>query len=91
MTKRALGLWALLVCAACPPPKPPTPPPGEVGCADVCRHEADLGCEAARPTANDVSCVAVCENVQGSSVVRWNLACRAQAPTCQAIDLCELP
>lgn len=88
--KRALHLWALLFCAACPaPPKPPVPPPGAATCADLCRHETELGCEAAKTTAGGVTCVAVCENVVSSSVIHWDLDCRAGALTCAEVDSCE--
>lgn len=87
--KHLACLWALLVCAACPPPKPPPPPPGAATCQDVCRHYTELGCEAARPTAEGASCAEVCHNVQDSTVVRWDLDCRARAVTCAAADACE--
>lgn len=89
MTKRALALWALLVCAACPAPKPPAPPPGAATCADVCKHFDELGCEAGRPTAHGATCLDVCRNVQESTVVAWDLDCRARAVTCAAADTCE--
>jgi len=88
--KRALLLGALLVCAACPPPpKPPEPPPGAPTCADYCHHVAELGCEAARPTAKGASCVDVCANVQSSGAVAWDLGCRTKAVTCDEVDRCE--
>lgn len=90
MTKRALCLWALLVCAACPAPKPPAPPPGAATCQDLCKHLGELGCEAARPTTGGATCVVVCENVRDSPVA-WNLDCRTKALTCAAADVCEAP
>lgn len=88
--KRWLPVWALLVCA-CPPKPPPVPPapPGPSDCRAVCAHEADLGCEAAKPTAGGASCEAICENVQRSSIIHWDLDCRARAASCAAIDRCE--
>lgn len=85
---------ALLVLAvalaACPPkPPPPEPLPKSFSCADVCKREERLGCEAARPTAAGASCTEVCESVRESGVVFWDLGCRARAATCAAIDKCE--
>lgn len=85
----ALGCHPLPPPAPIPPPDPTDPWDSRITCADVCRHEADLGCEAARPTAAGASCVEVCGNVQASGVVRWALGCRARAATCAAIDRCE--
>lgn len=85
--KRYALVGALLLCAC--PPKPPTPPPGAATCEDVCRRYAELGCEAGRPTANGVSCVEVCRNVQESTIVAWDLGCRVRALTCDEADRCE--
>jgi hypothetical protein len=88
--KRIAYLWALLLCACPPqPPKPPAPPPGAASCDDVCRHWAELGCEAAKPTADGVGCAEICRNVQDSTVVHWDLDCRVRAATCAAADSCE--
>lgn len=87
--KHLACLWALLVCACPPTPRPPVPPPGSATCADVCRHYGELGCEAARPTGAGAVCVDVCQNVQDSTVVHWDLDCRARALTCAAADACE--
>jgi hypothetical protein len=90
--RRALHLWALVLCVACPtPPKPPAPPPapGAATCADVCAHLTELGCDAARPTAKGATCLDVCRNVQASGIVSWDLDCRLRSPSCGEADSCE--
>jgi hypothetical protein len=73
--------------SGCPPVVQPTPPGAT--CIAVCINMAKLGCPSARPTAKGASCEDVCNTVQASGIVKWNLACRATAPTCAAADLCE--
>lgn len=89
--KRALLLWALVVCACPTPPKPPVPPPppGAATCADVCQHATELGCEISKPTAKGATCLDVCRNVQESGIVSWDLECRLRASTCGEADSCE--
>jgi hypothetical protein len=58
-------------------------------CAQVCTHAAALGCTSAQPTAKGASCTTVCENLQASGLPMWNLACRASAATCEAMDACQ--
>lgn len=84
----------LLVLAGCPRPVPPPVPPGPAdaaaaSCASMCARLADLGCPAAKPTPEGASCEKVCQNVQDSGLILWNLECRTRAPTCAAIDECE--
>jgi predicted small lipoprotein YifL len=94
----------LLSLVGCPPkppvPVPPTPidaPPdaddtggrAPATCYDVCKRQAALGCIGAKPTAHGATCMEVCNAVQSSGVVTWNLGCRANAPSCAAADLCE--
>lgn len=73
----------------------PLPPPPEGGirkaptCAGWCDRAVELGCPAGKPTPNGSPCVAVCENVQRSGVVSWNLSCRVAATSCAAADACE--
>lgn len=74
------------VCASVPPT--PTPVP-VADCKEVCLRARDLGCAISKPTANGKHCVEVCENIQGSGVITWNLACRIAATTCEAADACE--
>ena len=80
----------LVLLAGCPLPDPvePTPVYGAT-CADVCAHAAELGCPSAEPTPDGASCEAVCESVQASGIVRWDLGCRAAARTCEDADVCE--
>lgn len=86
---KRLLLIALLL-TTCLPQKPPpvVVPPGAATCADVCHNLTTLGCPAARPTAKGVPCETVCANVQDSGVITWDLACRAHAATCAAVDRC---
>lgn len=58
-------------------------------CEGVCVHLADLGCSAAKPTPEGHTCAEVCNNVQSSGIVSWDLACRAKAKTCTALDACK--
>lgn len=83
----AVGLVNMGACSAPPDPlaaqrKAPT-------CADVCANYARLRCVAAKPTEAGDSCEAVCERVQGSGIVAFDLGCRAQAASCTAADACE--
>ena len=79
--KRLLPFLFLIVFpAGCPP---------TTTCAQVCAQAAALGCVSARPTAKGVSCTEVCENLKASGLPMWNLACRASAATCAAMDACE--
>ena len=79
-------LLALASCNPRPVPDPPIPP---ATCADVCQHMAALNCAAATPTPRGAPCAAVCENVQNSGNMTWNLNCRAKAATCDAVDACQ--
>lgn len=68
----------------------PTPPgPGKATCDDVCKRYDELKCEAAQPTPNGVTCAEVCKTVQESTIVRWDLECRARAASCEAAEECE--
>lgn len=87
----AFLLVVLLVACAQVPIVPVEPTPPTATCSDVCARGAELGCEFARPTDGGVGCVDVCENVQRSGIIEWDLACRASAPSCDAVDLCEAP
>jgi len=58
-------------------------------CEQVCKHMTALDCPSAQPTPNGASCVEVCENVQSSGMIEWNLDCRAAAATCESADECE--
>lgn len=81
------------------PPVPPMPnpyvvdagepPTVEYTCADMCSHLFDLKCPGAEPTASGATCLEVCQNVQSSGVVAFNLRCRVNARTCAAADACK--
>ena len=94
----ALLTASLLSTTACPPkpvPVPPTPtadggaPDTDADCNSVCDRWRDLGCSEADPTPEGARCEEVCENVQGSGIVRWDLDCRASVASCADIDACE--
>lgn len=95
MLRRAALLTVFLLtaaftgCPGCPPPSPTSTDAGSATCASVCAQAAALGCPAAKPTANGASCEEVCNNVQTSGILQWNLACRAHAASCAAMDSCE--
>lgn len=91
-----MAMLVLITLAGCPrrEPVPPTPTPvvdagSSATCSDWCVHAATLGCSASKPTPNGAPCERVCQNVQDSVVIRWNLTCRATAATCKAADECE--
>jgi hypothetical protein len=84
------ALLCVLLLGACPHPTPvPVPPPGVATCVDVCGHYVELGCLAGTPTAEGTTCAAVCNNVQSSGIVSWNLDCRVRAKTCAEAEQCE--
>lgn len=92
-------LYAVLLLAACcglaclpHPPPGPVPPRLDAGgptCGAACQHLTTLDCAWARPTANGHTCLEVCQNVQESGIVGWNLPCLQLAPTCQDADRCR--
>lgn len=95
----AVGAAVMCACfalAGCPrpiPPPVPTPPDadfdgGAATCADACARLQQLGCPAGQPTPRGAPCVEVCENVQQSGVISWDLSCIARAVTCGATDRC---
>lgn len=79
-------------CTCTPPPRPPPSPAPDLDatCAVACARLRELECPDAEATPNGASCEAVCENVQGSGIVAWDLSCRARATSCAAVDSCEL-
>lgn len=64
-------------------------------CAGWCRNARRLGCGAGKDSpgtscdGGGCSCTLVCENLQSSGIVAWDLRCRAHAKTCHAADACE--
>jgi hypothetical protein len=93
--RRWIPMLALLLgCSGCPtPPTPAPPPPPDPNagptCAAACARASQLGCVWAAPTLEGAPCVEVCANIQDSGYISWNLACRAQASSCDAIEACE--
>jgi hypothetical protein len=89
----SLLLLLALMTVGCPLPPvvpgPPPPPYPEATCEDVCDHWSKLGCKEAEPTAGGETCEAVCENVQGSGIIQWELGCRAIIESCAQADSCE--
>lgn len=102
----AIALLTLIGCA-CPKPIPPPGPSPVVDagvpeeetdadevtrpCLAACRRLIKLGCEAGKPTPEGTSCTRVCENVQSSGVVSWNINCIKTATSCEAADECNQP
>lgn len=89
MSALRLLLLVLFVAACSAVPAPHPRPEPTVTCVDVCARGVELGCAFALPTEGGASCVEVCENVQSSGIIEWDLACRSAASSCEAIDLCE--
>lgn len=96
MKKLALLLVVLAACHTTPAVPVTETPDAQVDdaapratCASWCLHALALDCPAAKPTPKGASCVAVCDNVQDSGVVQWNLTCRSTAKSCAAADDCE--
>jgi hypothetical protein len=88
--KRILLAFVLALACSNPTPKPDPPvPPAPATCADVCQHMSALGCPSGLPTPRGIPCTTVCENVQTSGNMTWNLDCRAHALTCDAADACQ--
>lgn len=95
----ALAAWSLVACTPVPAPTPPPGPDADdepdgaaaATCAMVCKHEAALGCPAARPTAKGAPCVEVCENRidAGVPALKPNLRCKMKATSCAAVDACD--
>lgn len=83
---KKIFLIIALFAAACRPTAAP-PPSVDAGCAAMCIHGRELGCEGAKDTTNGISCEERCNVI--APVVGWHLDCRIKAPTCQAIDACE--
>src|SRR4029077_13283401 len=76
-------------CATTPPPKPA--PQAVFTCLDACRRVQELGCPQGWPTNRGATCADVCENMQSSGIVVWDLACMTQATSCLATTDCQHP
>lgn len=87
---RAVTAWQFLafVALSCHPATPV--PVQDAGlCPGVCEHYQALGCPAGKPASGGATCATVCQNALASGLVRWNLACRLAAPSCDAAERCE--
>jgi hypothetical protein len=80
------------------PPAPPTPPqtvdaasptPSVYTCTTVCTNLKNRKCKGANKTVKGSACVDVCQNVQDSGILTWDLKCRSTQTTCAAIDACN--
>ena len=88
--KLLLAIMTVMIMECGPTPTPdPVHPPSPATCLEVCDNGARLGCEWSKPTAQGESCMTVCETVQSSGIVQWDLDCRAGASSCEAVDACE--
>ena len=85
-------LLALLFCCSCagcpvnPTPLPDAAPPPS--CVTVCQRGAALGCTWAVATPAGASCVDMCANALAFGMP-WDLACKTNAQTCAAVNLCQ--
>lgn len=89
--RTTIGLLLLLACGCHPLPEPvdPVDPAPDADCAEVCARMEFLGCESAKPTPEGTPCARVCQDIQDSGLIQWNLNCRAAAVSCEAADNCE--
>jgi hypothetical protein len=96
MNKLSLSSLAALLLG-CPPPPPcvtcPNPDFPDAGdtrsaCQRACDHFRELKCEEGEATKDGATCEAVCENMQTSNLLSYDLQCAAKAPTCDFIDNC---
>ncbi len=71
----------------------PTPALGLDGgdpCSAVCARGRALGCSWTAPTPQGFTCETVCINANDpSGPVRWDIACRISAPSCDAEARCQ--
>lgn len=88
------GIICAIGAVGCPPTPPPNPPSapdaGAGSCPLVCDHLRALSCPGGAPTPEGATCEQVCQTIQESGIVHWNLTCRAAASTCAAIDACDV-
>ncbi len=91
---RALVLLSILVAGLGCTPTPPIPPvtpttdAGAPSCASACATLRALRCPAAETTPRGATCVDVCQNVQSSGIVAFDLPCLARARTCAEASAC---
>lgn len=82
-------------CTLPPLPEPVEPEPIEplpdtnVTCEGVCIRAEALGCKWSVPTPHGTTCKMMCEQIQNSGIILWDLECRSTAKTCREMDACE--
>jgi len=95
-----LAVITILMLVGCPPPKPcdtcPLPPNPDfpdagdprTACQKACAHFRELKCEEGQPTKDGATCETICENMQTTHLISYDLDCAAKAPTCDVISTC---
>lgn len=100
MMKPLLTAFLLLSASTCrgqtqggAPPAPTTVPAAAsvdiALCPQVCTNYRNHHCPAGNPTDKGVPCETVCQEAIVTGLVRWNMACRTVAPSCDAAEACE--
>ena len=105
MTKHWWALLAILTalvalaCLGCPP-RPVGPPDSQDGgplldpldaaatCGTACEHWRELGCPEGSGSPR-ATCEEVCDNIQRSGILAWDLDCRSRITSCSQLDQCE--
>lgn len=65
-------------------PTPTTPSVGDPeACPDACERLRDLGCRAAEPTPEGVTCLAICLDTEATGWTTMHPSCIAVAETCE--------
>lgn len=66
------------------------PPEGaHTACWRACQRLVQLGCPAALPTPEGVTCTQVCTNAEQSGVVSFGPDCVAHSVSCAAAEACR--
>lgn len=87
-TLKVLCLYAAVAACGTVPTPAPDPAPANYSCDTYCANALRLECPFAQPAPGDgATCADVCRSA--TSVVRWDLACRTTARTCDQVDECE--
>lgn len=85
-------------CATCPSPAPAPTAEADAGpmdaasrtpCQRACGHYRYLKCDEGKPTADGATCETVCENMQASKLVAYDLTCGAKVKSCPEIGTCS--
>lgn len=72
-----------------PKPVPDLPPFEDPTCEDACRKLQSLECQAGEETEDGSSCEEVCENLQESGIVSWDLQCMTEIENCDQVANCD--